>query len=633
MGNAKTRLAEAYTTSASSCPGTSIVDEGFSYSARGEITGVWEKTPNSGTYYHPTATYWANGALDVLWISSLPSITYNVEGEGRPSTVSASSGQNPVTLTNYNTAGQVTKVTFGSGDGDEFSYDANTGRMTQYKLWANGSNAYGNLGWNANGTLGSLNITDPFNPGDNQNCSYAYDDLVRLSSVNCGSPWSQTFTYDAFGNITKSGSISWQPGYNLSTNRYTLGGTSYDSNGNLLNDTFHSYTWDSDSNPATIDSIALTYDAFDRVVEQNQSGTFYQMVYTPMGTKMGKFKAGVIQQLYVPLPGGAQAEYYSWGLSNYRHADWLGSDRMQSDASTHSVTDNNAYAPFGEQYAQTGNGEISVTGAIKDTDWLQYDFLARQYDPKQGRWTSPDPAGLGAVDPTNPQSWNRYAYVINNPLALTDPTGMDFCQGGNSPNASMPSSESNQCAQENMPAYHQADYNTETQPVPDWHYLQNQTWGSVDKWFNDQGIAEYAPLPTGLVNGFSKDEGGPGDIGILGAQQADIAFKEIVNKMIFDALLRALDAPQRLDPINPLSIVDAVNSLNAAYGALGNLEDWQKHAGQPSPPPPNPMKCGSIVGQALGPWLQGLKAWLKENPGQQPPAAIANPPSLPRCNF
>ena len=36
----------------------------------------------------------------------------------------------------------------------------------------------------------------------------------------------------------------------------------------------------------------------------------------------------------------------------------------------------------------------------------------------------PDPAGLAAVDPSNPQSWNRYAYVLNNPLRLVDPQGL-----------------------------------------------------------------------------------------------------------------------------------------------------------------------------------------------------------------
>ena len=32
-----------------------------------------------------------------------------------------------------------------------------------------------------------------------------------------------------------------------------------------------------------------------------------------------------------------------------------------------------------------------------------------------GRWPSPDPAGLAAANPLNPQSWNRYAYVMKNP--------------------------------------------------------------------------------------------------------------------------------------------------------------------------------------------------------------------------
>ena len=130
----------------------------------------------------------------------------------------------------------------------------------------------------------------------------------------------------------------------------------------------------------------------------------------------------------MPLPGSAKAEYLSWGLSNYRHPDWLGSARLES-STTHGIVQDTAYDAFGVPYSELsgGNGELSYTGQNKDTAWLQYDFRDRQYDPKQGRWISPDPTGLKAVDFTSPQTWNRYAYVQNNPLALVDPFGDDGC--------------------------------------------------------------------------------------------------------------------------------------------------------------------------------------------------------------
>ncbi len=56
-------------------------------------------------------------------------------------------------------------------------------------------------------------------------------------------------------------------------------------------------------------------------------------------------------------------------------------------------------------------------------------FKARSYNEVLGQWMSPDPAGLAAVDPANPQTWNRYAYVANNPVSATDPTGLMMCEG------------------------------------------------------------------------------------------------------------------------------------------------------------------------------------------------------------
>ncbi|MGH9540784.1 MAG: RHS repeat-associated core domain-containing protein, partial [Terriglobales bacterium] len=66
----------------------------------------------------------------------------------------------------------------------------------------------------------------------------------------------------------------------------------------------------------------------------------------------------------------------------------------------------------------------SFTGKPRDNSTGFDYFGARYYGSALGRFLTPDPAGLAAVDPGNPQSWNRYAYALNNPVTNTDPTGL-----------------------------------------------------------------------------------------------------------------------------------------------------------------------------------------------------------------
>ena len=438
MTNAKGRLAEAYT--CTTCPGTKLTDIGYSYSNREEISDVYESTPHSGGYYHLTQSYWAHGAPNVLsGIPGLPTITYGgtigstvgLDGEGRITQITASTGANPVTGVTYSpyaTPPQTT-VIFGSGDSDNFQFDPQTGRATQYKFNVGTTQSMtGALTWNANSTLKQLAITDPFNSGDTQTCNYGYDDLTRLTSANCGTPWSGTYTFDPFGNLAKSGSMNFAASYSNSTNRMTLVGTltpTYDANGNVLSDGAHTYSWDADGNSITVDGVGVTYDATDRAVEQNRSGSYTQIVYGPGGDKLALMNAQSLVKAFVPLSGGATAVYTSAGLDHYRHSDWLGSNRLSSTPSR-TVQWSGAYAPWGEVYASypSASADPSFTGQNSDTSTTgEYDFLYRQYGT-QGRWPTPDPSGLAAVNPSNPQSWNRYAYVANNPLAHVDASGL-----------------------------------------------------------------------------------------------------------------------------------------------------------------------------------------------------------------
>jgi len=159
-----------------------------------------------------------------------------------------------------------------------------------------------------------------------------------------------------------------------------------------------------------------------------------QIVYAPTGDKLALMNGiSTLVKAYVPLPDGGRAVYNSSGLAYYQHADWLGSMRLAT-SSTQSQTPlwSGAYAPFGESYSETPvNYQYhSFTGQNEDTVQGLDDFMFREYSvAQQGRWISPDPVGVAAVDPSNPQSWNRYAYVLNAPTFLVDPLGLYFYCG------------------------------------------------------------------------------------------------------------------------------------------------------------------------------------------------------------
>jgi len=195
----------------------------------------------------------------------------------------------------------------------------------------------------------------------------------------------------------------------------------------LLKDTFNTYTWETDGNLASANGVAIVYDAFGRMVENQSSPVQY--VYDPTGQRLAAMQGQNLVYAAVPFPGGAYAAYNSSGLYMYSHGDWLGSTRLLSTPSR-SAQPAMAYAPFGEGYAGGQNWvhfTVAESWTVADGENQSgslEDFMFRRYSPVQGRWISPDPAGMGAVNMANPQSWNRYAYVTNSPLNLVDALGL-----------------------------------------------------------------------------------------------------------------------------------------------------------------------------------------------------------------
>ncbi len=68
---------------------------------------------------------------------------------------------------------------------------------------------------------------------------------------------------------------------------------------------------------------------------------------------------------------------------------------------------------------------VGFTGADHDRDLGLIDMNGRIYDPLAGRFTSPDPI-MSA--PFQSQGLNRYGYVLNDPVNLTDPSGFAVAQ-------------------------------------------------------------------------------------------------------------------------------------------------------------------------------------------------------------
>jgi RHS repeat-associated protein len=107
----------------------------------------------------------------------------------------------------------------------------------------------------------------------------------------------------------------------------------------------------------------------------------------------------------------------------YYHLDALGSVRVVTDEFG-AVVRRHDYFPFGESdLPASGEDSLRYLGKEGDPETGLSYLSARYYRSRTGRFTTVDP-GHVAGNLFNPQSWNAYAYAENNPVTLTDSTGM-----------------------------------------------------------------------------------------------------------------------------------------------------------------------------------------------------------------
>jgi RHS repeat-associated protein len=156
---------------------------------------------------------------------------------------------------------------------------------------------------------------------------------------------------------------------------------------------------------------------------------------------------GVLKRLNVSAGGRLLAvdEVQTNGtkVTSYLMGDRQGSTRVLTDAAG-AVTSRHHYLPFGEELGAGTGGPGSPTGmrttsqgySVADSVRQRYadtrlddatgldHTLWRKLETRSGRWSTPDPYGA-SLRVADPQSFNRYAYVHNDPMNFADPTGLD----------------------------------------------------------------------------------------------------------------------------------------------------------------------------------------------------------------
>lgn len=151
--------------------------------------------------------------------------------------------------------------------------------------------------------------------------------------------------------------------------------------------------------------------------------------------------------IFVYNAAGLLVEEYSTTIAStqdaqvsYLTTDHLGSPRTITDENG-AVTNRKDFTAFGETVTSServggsnGNGyddpqaviRQDYTGYQKDDESGLEFAQARYYNTGHGRFTSVDPLTASA-DAADPQSFNRYAYVGNDPLNFVDPSGLEMC--------------------------------------------------------------------------------------------------------------------------------------------------------------------------------------------------------------
>ncbi|WP_338367276.1 FG-GAP-like repeat-containing protein [uncultured Pseudoalteromonas sp.] len=365
--------------------------------------------------------------------------------------------------------GNITDVRYANGVKQTQSYKATSGYIDSMSL-TKGSSMLHNQSFKFDevGNLTERKHNFALGGSTHDYCeSFGYDSLNRLdwsrtqaSTTTCNSNSGgiyKNYDYDALGNFEYKQGAGHYTYHSSIKNRVLKVTSGANGAGAVIYDFSNSGSYDNRGNVLSDGSRTFTYSAYDKPTRITKGGIYTDMAYDHnrnLYSRTDKRSNGTTHTLYVKglyerikgSNGITEHKYYVGNVvvtdrSNgnndtfYLHKDHLGSTTSITNASG-AVVQHINYDAWGKQNrfstssslqtllsqqspaeskGYTGHKELSDLGIIH--------MNGRIYDPTLGRFLQADPH---IQAPMNSQNYNRYSYVLNNPLSYTDPSGYFF---------------------------------------------------------------------------------------------------------------------------------------------------------------------------------------------------------------
>jgi RHS repeat-associated protein len=429
--------------------------EAYTFDSLGRPSSTSITIPSDATYTYDAAYNSTTGLLDTLTYPTSTSsyrlklqyayqngILRQVSDYDTPATVFW-------TANATNARGQVTQETLGNGVVTNRAFDAVTGWLSSLQSGMGGGAALQNDSY-AFDLVGNVTQRQNNNAGLTEN--FYYDNVYRLDHSTLGGTQNLALTYDGTGNITSRTDVAngatWT--YDHSRKHAVLqagsGGIAYtyDANGNVATRNGSTISWTSYDHPSVInsgsESVQFSY---------NQDHLRWRAIYSGnAGVETTYFVGGLLEKAITTgsndyrhfiFANGTQVAVYSrtsagTNTLRYMREDHQGSVAaiLNSDGTTYAKESFTAFGNRRSSCTWSGsptNGNLTAINAATRHGYTWHtalgemglnDMNGRIQDAVTGRFLSADPY---VSSPGNTQAYNRYSYVMNNPLTYNDPSG------------------------------------------------------------------------------------------------------------------------------------------------------------------------------------------------------------------